>query len=396
MIKGPLASLHVLDFTTLLPGPFATMMLADLGADVLRIESPNRPDMIRALPPFDAGVSAWHGVLNRSKRSLALDLKKHGAAEIVERLVSKGGYDILIEQFRPGVMERLGLGYERLQAANPALIYCSITGYGQNGPLRDRAGHDINYLSLSGAMSHSGRIKHGPSPLGVQLADIGGGSLGALIGLLAAVIQRQESGKGQQVDVSMLDMMLAWQAHVFSEYFVGNDEAEREGSLLNGGGFYDFYETADGRYLSVGSLEPKFWVIFCEAIGHPDLIAKGYDSDAAVIKTLKEELRQVIATRTLQEWRAVFAPLDACVEPVLSVAEAVEQPQTTARKMVVKVPHIDGSSQQQIGSPLRFSHSQAVYKHCGVEIGAHSEEVLAEIGCQRDEIEKLRLNGLLG
>ena len=154
MTKGALASLRVLDFTTLLPGPFATMMLADLGADVLRIEAPNRPDMIRALPPFDKGVSAWHGVLNRSKRSLALDLKKQGAAAIVERLVGQGGYDILIEQFRPGVMERLGLGYERLQAVNPALIYCSITGYGQDGPLRDRAGHDLNFLARSGIMSH--------------------------------------------------------------------------------------------------------------------------------------------------------------------------------------------------------------------------------------------------
>ena len=396
MTKGALASLRVLDFTTLLPGPFATMMLADLGADVLRIEAPNRPDMIRALPPFDKGVSAWHGVLNRSKRSLALDLKKQGAAAIVERLVGQGGYDILIEQFRPGVMERLGLGYERLQAVNPALIYCSITGYGQDGPLRDRAGHDINFLALSGIMSHSGRAKDGPSPLGVQLADIGGGSFGALIGLLAAVIQRQESGRGQQVDVSMLDMMLAWQAHVFSEYLVGQAEAEREGSLLNGGGFYDFYETADGRYLSVASLEPKFWVAFCEAIGRPELIAKGYDSDAAVSDAVKEELRQVMATRTLQEWREVFAPIDACVEPVLTVAEAAIQPQTAARKMVVTVPRADGSSQQQIGLPIRFSHSQAVYRQCGVDLGAHSEEVLAEIGYEGAEIERMRQNGLLG
>ncbi len=215
-------------------------------------------------PPFDGDSSAWHGVLNRSKRSLTLDLKKPGAPEIVRRLVAAGGYDIVVEQFRPGVMDRLGIGYEQLRTANPALIYCAVTGYGQSGPLRDRAGHDINYLSLSGVMSHSGRLEEGPAPLGVQLADIGGGSFGALVGLLAAVIERQISGEGQLIDISMLDMMLAWQAHIFSEYLVGKVEPQPEASLLNGGGYYDFYETADGRYLSIGSLEPKFWVAFCE------------------------------------------------------------------------------------------------------------------------------------
>jgi crotonobetainyl-CoA:carnitine CoA-transferase CaiB-like acyl-CoA transferase len=395
-MTGLLASLRVLDFTTLLPGPFATMMLADLGADVLRVEAPNRPDLVRSMPPFDGEISAWHGVLNRSKRSLALDLKKPGAPDIVKRLISDGGYDIVIEQFRPGVMDRLGIGYESLQTVNPALIYCAITGYGQSGPLRDRAGHDINYLSRSGVMSHSGRLEGGPTPLGVQLADVGGGSLGALVGLLTAVIHRHESGEGQLVDISMIDMMLAWQTHIFSQYLIGKEEPTREASLLNGGSYYDFYETADGRYLSVGSLEPKFWVAFCEALGRPDLISKAYDLDPAVKRSLKAELRDTIVARPMVEWTKVFATLDACVEPVLKVTEVISQPQTEARNMVVKVPKADGSEQQQVGSPFHFSHGRANYKHPGVKLGTHSNEVLAEVGYKSGEIEFFRQSGLLG
>lgn len=395
-MKGPLASLRVLDFSTLLPGPFATMMLADLGADVLRIEAPNRADLVRSLPPFDGEISAWHSVLNRSKRSLALDLKKPGAPDIVQRLVTSGGYDIVLEQFRPGVMDRLGIGYERLRAANPGLIYGAITGYGQDGPLRDRAGHDINYLALSGVMSHSGRLEGGPAPLGVQMADIGGGSFGALVGLLAAVIERQISGEGQLVDISMLDMMLAWQTHIFSEYLVGEVEPRPEASLLNGGGYYDFYETADGRYLSIGSLEPKFWVPFCEVLEKPELISDGYDPDPQVQQSLKAKLRGVIATRPLAEWIARFAAIDACVEPVLDVAEVLSQAQTVARDMLVTVPKGDGGKQQQVGSPFHFSRSGVKYAYTGVKLGIHSREVLAEIGYEPAEIDDFYDRGLLG
>ncbi len=395
-MSGPLSSLRILDFTTLLPGPFATMMLADMGASILRVEAPHRPDMVRSMPPFDGDTAAWHGVLNRSKRSLALDLKKPGAAGIIRRLITDGGYDILIEQFRPGVMDKLGAGYEDMKHANPALIYCAITGYGQTGPSRDRAGHDINYVSLTGVMSHSGRRVGGPVPLGVQVADIGGGSFGALVGLLAAVIERQVSGAGQLVDISMVDMMLAWQAHIFSQYLIGQEVAEREALPLNGGSFYDFYETADGRYLSVGSLEPKFWTGFCQAIGRPDLISQGYDMDPAVKGKLKAELRTAIATRPLAEWTEVFAPLDVCVEPVLDVSEVVGQAQTRARQMLVDVPKPKGGKQKQIGSPFRFSGSYPEYKHSGVKLGAHSLEVLAEIGYSDLEIDGFRDKGLLG
>ena len=202
-MKGPLSSLKVLDFSTLLPGPFASLLLADMGAEVLRVESPTRMDLLRVLPPHDGGVAASHAYLNRNKRGIALDLKQQAAVEVVKQLVLE--YDIVLEQFRPGVMDKLGVGYEALKAINPKLIYVSITGYGQTGPYKDRAGHDINYLALSGIADQTGRLDSGPLPLGIQAADIAGGSLHGVMGLLAAVIQRQHTGQGQYVDISMTD-----------------------------------------------------------------------------------------------------------------------------------------------------------------------------------------------
>lgn len=393
-MTGPLASLKVLDFSTLLPGPFGSMMLADLGADVLRVEAPNRPDMVRFVPPFDDDASAWHRLLNRNKRSLALDLKKPGAVEIVKRLITEGGYDIVLEQFRPGVMDRLGIGYETLKVFNPALIYCAVTGYGQTGPYKDRAGHDNNYLALSGIMSHSGRKEGGPPPLGVQIADIGGGAMGAVMGILTAVIHRTQTGQGQLVDISMLDMSIAWQAHVVSQYLVGDEVADRESWQLNGGSPYDYYETKDGRYLSVGSLEPKFWQGFCTAVNRPDLIPRHFDQSAENQQQLKAEIRAVILQKTLAEWTAVFAEIDVCVEPVLTIPEMIEHPQTQARHMIVEVPKSDGPSQQQVGSPFKFSETEAAYKSVGGDLGGETTAVLQELGYSAEEIEAMRNDGL--
>jgi alpha-methylacyl-CoA racemase len=391
MDDGPLTSLKILDFSTLLPGPFASMMLADLGADVVRIEAPNRPDLVRQTPPFDGEHSTWHSVLNRNKRSLALDLKQPAAIEIVKRLLDPavGGYDILLEQFRPGVMARLGLDYERLRPLNPGLIYCALTGYGQTGPYRERAGHDLNYLALSGMMSYSGRAESGPPPLGVQVADIGGGSWGAIMGILAAVIHRQQTGQGQLVDVSMLDMAIAWQSHTASNFLAAGEIPAPEAMPLNGGTFYDYYETQDGRFLTIASLEPKFWAGFCAAIGRPDLTAAGPKRDPAAQQSLKTEIQAVIAQKTLAAWTAVFSEHDVCVEPVLTVPEMSEHPQVQARGLIVGVPREDGSPQLQIGHPLKFSATSAEYRHAGTAVGAHSGQILATIGYNREEIDAL-------
>ena len=388
-MSGPLVSLKVLDFTALLPGPFATMALADMGADVVRVESPTRPDMVRFLPPFDGDTSAWHGVLNRNKRSLALDLKRPEAVAAVKRLVTVGGYDILIEQFRPGVMDRLGLGYETLRALNPALIYVALTGYGQTGPLRDRAGHDNNYLALAGALSYSGRAAAGPPPLGIQVADVGGGALGALVGLLAAVVQRGATGRGQFVDVSMYDLMVAWQAHLVAHYLVAGETPAPEAMALNGGRAYDLYQTQDGRWLSVGSLEPKFWEGFCAAIGRADLVAPGLGLDDGEQARVKAAVGEAIAARPLAEWIAVFAPLDVCVEPVLTVPEMLAAPHTVARGLVVDVPRPGGGAQRQIASPWRFSAGAAEYRYVGAALGEHTVEVLTAAGFSDEQIEAL-------
>ena len=397
-MTNPLSTLKVLDFSTLLPGPFATMLLADMGAEVVRVEAPHRPDMVRFLPPMDGETSGWHGVLNRNKRSIALDLKLPEAVEVVKRLVAEdgGGYNIVLEQFRPGVMDRLGIGYEALCTVNPSLIYCAITGYGQTGPYQQRAGHDNNYLALSGLMSHSGRKESGPSPVGTQIADIGGGSFGAITGILAAVIHRQITGEGQMVDISMLDMALAWQAHAISNYLVGGEILEPESWSLNGGSFYDYYETQDGRYLSVGSLEPKFWRGFCEAINRPDLIGRGVDQSPENQQSLKIEIQGEIGKRPLSFWQSLFADKDVCVEPVLTIPEMLDHPQVQARNMVVDVLKPDGTTQQQIASPFKFSVGEAEYSWVGTAIGEHTDEVLQETGYAKDRIEHLRQAGVFG
>jgi len=393
-MKGPLASLKVLDFSTLLPGPFASLLLADMGAQVLRVESPTRMDLVRVLPPHDDGVSASHAYLNRNKRSIALDLKRPEAVEVVKQLVRE--YDIVLEQFRPGVMDKLGVGYEALKAINPKLIYVSITGYGQTGPYRDRAGHDINYLALAGVASYTGRKDTGPLPLGVQLADIAGGSLHGVMGLLAAVIHRQQTGEGQQVDVSMTDCAFSLNGMAGAGYLACGVEPGMEAQALNGGSFYDYYHTRDGRWFSVGSLEPQFMQQFCAAIGRPELAARGLSPKAEDQRLLKREIAIEFEKRDFADWCERFAAVDACVEPMLPLSEAVEHPQIQARGLVTEVPRGDGRSQRQMACPIRFSAGLPAPKHIGVAAGAHSAEVLAELGYSDEQVAALKAAGAVG
>jgi crotonobetainyl-CoA:carnitine CoA-transferase CaiB-like acyl-CoA transferase len=393
-MKGPLSSLKILDFSTLLPGPFASLLLADMGAEVLRVESPTRMDLVRLLPPHDGGQSTSHAYLNRNKRSIALDLKRPEAVEIVGRLVKE--YDIVLEQFRPGVMDKLGVGYEALKAINPKLIYVSITGYGQTGPYRDRAGHDINYLALAGVASYTGRKDTGPLPLGVQLADIAGGSLHGVMGLLAAVIHRQQTGEGQQVDISMTDCAFSLNGMAGAGYLACGVEPGMETQALNGGSFYDYYRTRDGRWFSVGSLEPQFMQQFCAAIGRPELATRGLSPKAEDQRLLKREIAIEFEKRDFADWCERFAAVDACVEPMLPLSEAVEHPQIQARGLVTEVPRGDGRSQRQMACPIRFSAGLPAPKHIGVAAGAHSAEVLAELGYSDEQVAALKAAGAVG
>ena len=390
-MNAPLKTLKILDFSTLLPGPYASMMLADLGADIIRIEAPNRPDLTRLLPPIAPdGQSAQHALLNRAKRSLGLNLKAPEAVEIVKKVVA-AGYDIVLEQFRPGVMDRLGVGYEALKADCPQLIFCSLTGYGQSGPYKERAGHDVNYLALSGLLSYYGRsaTPSPPPPLPMQVADIGGGSLHLVIGLLAAVVRRLTTGEGGQVDIAMHDGALAWNALGGAKFLVGGENPAPENELLNGGSYYDLYETQDGRLLSVGPLESKFWRGFCHAIGRDDLFAPGTHFEVSSQQSFKEEIRTAIRGKRLAEWQEIFAQLDVCVEPVLTTEEAINHPQTQARGMVVAVPLADGRFQPQIGSPIKLSNHEPAYPFIGAALGAHTRQILTTLGYTPSQIEAL-------
>lgn len=392
-MAGPLSSLKVLDFSTLLPGPFGTMIFADWGAEVVRIESPTRPDMVRMLPPQDNGVSAAHSFLNRSKKSLALDLKKTEGVEVVKQLVKD--YDVVIEQFRPGVMDRLGVGYDALKEVNPGLIYCSITGYGQTGPYKNRAGHDLNYLSIAGITGYNGRKSSGPAPINVQVADVAGGSYHCVMSVLAAVVHRQQTGEGQYIDVSMTDAAFSMHALTAPPALVGGTEPELESTQLNGGTFYDCYETKDGRYFSVGGLEPQFFAQFCQALGHPEWAGKGLALNEEIQSGLKKDIADVMKTKTFAEWQEVFAALDSCTEPVLSFSEACRHPQIQARDLLVEVPVAGDDTQQQLASPVKFTGTQPEYKHTGAALGAHTDDVLAGAGMSAEQISELRKVGAI-
>ena len=384
---GSLDDLKILDFSTLLPGPYATLMLADMGAEVLKISSASRPDIVLDYPPFigNTGVSASQAWLGRNKKTMFLNLKTGEGKAVVKELVKE--YDIVLEQFRPGVMEKLGLGYEDLKAVNPKLIYCSLTGYGQTGPLRDAAGHDINYMSRSGIISQAGRRESGPSLMNFQIADIAVGSMNSVIGILAAVNYRKNTGKGQYIDVAMMDGCVPFNSLDGAGFLVSGKEPKREGERLNGGCIYDFYETKDGEYLSVGSLEPQFWSRFCTAIGREDLIeGTVYPPN---IDEVKAEIRGILKTKTRDEWVEVFSHYDACVQPVLNLKEALlEDEQVKEREMVVdvKLPLHEDVSVTQLATAVKLSECPCEYKFAGYPTGYHTKEVIEQLGMDYAEL----------
>ena len=386
----PLKGIKILDFTTLLPGPYATQLFADMGAEVLRIESPTRPDLVKFMPPMvgegQHKVSAAHASLNRNKQCLALDLKSDTAKEIIQKLVNE--YDIVIEQFRPNVMKRLGLDYDTLKGIQPNLIYCSITGYGQTGPLKDRAGHDINYLALSGLASYSGRKETGPVLSGTQIADIAGGSHHAVMAIQAAIIQRAASGGGQYLDISMSDASLALTT-MFGAGARANGQSPALGEeMLNGGLFYDYYETLDGRYLSLGSLEPVFATKVLAALGMNEWAGKLSDQRFETQQKVREQFKAVFKQRTLEDWVAIFEPLDACVEPVLTTEEAFSHPHFVERGMLSEAVMADGFRVPQLSSALPFRSAKE--HQAGKPLGADTDQIMRRVGYSETEIADLK------
>ncbi|MBR5129296.1 MAG: CoA transferase [Firmicutes bacterium] len=385
---GALSDLKILDFTTLLPGPYATLMLADMGAEVLKISSASKPDIVTDYPPFIEGTntSACQAWLGRNKKSMFLNLKTEAGKDVVRQLVKE--YDIIIEQFRPGVMDKLGLGYDELKKVNPRLIYCSLTGYGQTGPLRNAAGHDINYMARSGMISHAGRKETGPSLMNFQVADIAAGSLNSVVGILAAVNYRKNTGKGQYIDISMMDGCVPFNSIDGASFLVSGEEPRVEAERLNGGCMYDFYQTKDKKYMSVGSLEPQFWQRFCMAIEREDLIEKTVWPEE--IESIKGEIKGIFKTKTQEQWIKRFSEFDACVEPVLSLKEALlSDEHIKERQMVVdvKMPLSPEKSVKQLATAIKMSECPCQYEYAGYPAGYHTAEIVGKLGLSYEELE---------
>ncbi|NOZ42670.1 MAG: CoA transferase, partial [Alphaproteobacteria bacterium] len=337
----------------------------------------------------DGDVSYLHRYLNRSKHSLGLDLRKPQAVEIIKKIIMD--YDIVIDQFRPGVMDRLGLGYQSLNALNPRLIYCSLTGYGQSGPYRDRAGHDINYLALAGIADHSRRKGQAPVPAGIQIADLAGGALHLVAGLLAAALQRTETGRGQYVDISMTDAAFTLNAIPVSSCLGAGVLTGPEQELLNGQQFYDYYETSDGRYFSVGGLEPKFRQALCIATEHQEWTDLALSPDLDRQKEFKHQLTRFFRSKSYDDCLRLFKAADACVEPVLTLAEACHHPQLLSRDMVVNVDGIE-----QVGCAIKMSASPAQFHFKGGAVGADNALLVTEFGFGEEQMAEFHKAGVFG
>lgn len=333
----PLDGIRILDLTRLVPGAFATLMLAQLGAEVIKIEDPRGGDPMRAMPPLLHGRGLYHLVLDRGKKSVALDLKHADGAAALRRLTATA--DVVIESFRPATARRLGVSAAQLRAVHPRLVHCAITGYGQTGPYAERAGHDLNYVAVSGllAADRPSVFSTGDVPR-VFVADIGGGAMHAIAGILAALFARERTGHGATLDISMHDAALSWLlVPAAREFLAGGAAADGDLPVFGTHACYNLYRTGDGKLLALGALEAKFWRAFCDGIGRPDLIAR-HDSDPADQAGLITDLRALFATRSQADWLATLGPRDCCLTPVNTASEALADPHLAARAAVVAVP----------------------------------------------------------
>jgi crotonobetainyl-CoA:carnitine CoA-transferase CaiB-like acyl-CoA transferase len=373
-----LQGIRVLDLSRLLPGPYCTMLLADLGAEVIKVETPGLGDYLRIIPPYvrdaaGADVSALFQLLNRGKKSIALNFRNRRGKEVLMRLAKNA--DVLIESFRPGAADRWGIGYEQVRAVNPRIVYCSLSGYGQRGPYRDRAGHDLNYVALAGLLAANGAAGGPPIPPGVPVADLSGAMLAA-IAMLAALIGRGRNDAGQYLDVSLFDGALSWAGTFIGGTFAGSGETARGKMQLNGGmACYNVYETRDGKYLTIAAIEPHLWAAFCKAVGRDDLVAR-HQEYAAV-----PEVAAIIRARTLAEWIEFTKKVDACIEPVRDFDETLNDPHARARGLIAEIGGIT-----QIGSVFTFAE---ISPTPAPQQGQHTRAALREIGMSDAEIGEL-------
>jgi len=365
------------------------MLLADMGADVLKIEAPGEGDYMRWNPPMLKNMSALFAAINRNKRSMTLNLKHEEGKKVFSKLISE--YDVLLEGNRPGVMDRLGFGYDTVSKLNPRMVYCSISGYGQDGPYRDAVGHDINYIGIAGALAMTG-LRGGPPVVpAVQIADLAGGAMFAAIGILAALLGRALTGKGRFVDVSMTDGVVSWLSIHAAKHFADGDNLER-GQMRLSGQFpcYGVYQTKDGRYITLGALEEKFWVNFCRAIEREDLIERQFDDSDGPSGT-RRQVADILARRTLGEWLEYLRPYDICVGSAHSIEEVFRDPHVLHRKMFFETDHPTEGRLKQLGMPVKFSeYNERIERLPAPLLGEHTEQVLRGIGYSAEEIHCLR------
>jgi crotonobetainyl-CoA:carnitine CoA-transferase CaiB-like acyl-CoA transferase len=400
MSEAPLRGIRVIDLSRLLPGPLATLFLADLGAEVIKVELPQQPDYVRHYPPFyttDKGerFSANYLALNRSKKNVAIDYTHPEGRQLLIELIKTA--DVVVEQFRPGYLSQYGLDYESLAQIHPRLIYVSISGYGQNGPYASRAGHDLNYLAYSGIL---GLNTHQDKPLlpPVQIADIAGGSYMAVMGTLTALLARHRSQQGEHVDVSMTQGALPMLHLLMAEYWANGQLPTRETMPLAGGLInYEVYRCKDGKWIAFAALEPKFWMRFCEAIGKPELLGLGLDQNTSAEKKAhcRAQLAALFESKSREEWLRLDAEHELLISPIYSLDELEQDPHLQACQAFVEIPHPVLGSYKSIALPIGFRNHPLPPPAPAPDLGAHTQSVLQALGIDTAQLEALKVKKII-
>lgn len=389
----PLEGIKVLDLSRLAPGPFCTMILGDLGADIIKVEGPREGRLAMVVAVEDEERAIAYNALERNKRSIVLNLKFEEGRQIFYRLAE--GADVIVEGFRPGVVKRLGVDYDTVKEVNPRIVYCSLTGYGQDGPYNNLVGHDINYISIGGALGIMG-IADGPPTIPSNLvADYAAGGMNAAIGILAALMAREKTGRGQYVDIGMADGVVSLMAHTLTRFYPSGEVPQRGNDMLTGGWpAYNVYEAKDGKYVSIGCLEPWFYENLCRALGREDFIPhQGATGEKG--EEIFSTFRQIFRTKTRDEWFDFLRQWDICVGKVYQLDELATDPQLVHRNMIVELDHPKFGKVKQAGISIKLSETPGSIRSLGPLLGQHTEEVLLDLGYTKERIEELRKQGAI-